>query len=149
MKILDSIEEVWVLRSEREKNLPLKELETFSSRTEKVLNNLKETSARYDFLCLFLIKTLTSQDGEHCVGYLKMMLCTTVLCMKSAGSESCIHDMCLFFHFHLHSKIQNCIVFHMKAGQLHLWRCFSITVSYFPMNSGIFPGNVCHINIKR
>lgn len=109
MKIFDSVEDVWVPCTEREKNLPLKELETFSSRTEKVLHNLKETSARYDFLCLFLIKTLTSQDGEHCVGYLKMMLYTTVLCMKSAGSESCIHDMCLFFHFHLHSEIQNCI----------------------------------------
>lgn len=74
-------------------------METFSSRTEKVLCNLKKTSAIYHF-CLFLIKTPALQDGELIFSYLKTkMLCSIMLHIKHTGSESCIIYMFYYLFY--------------------------------------------------
>lgn len=60
----------------------------FNSEAEEVLPNLKETSARYCFVYLFLVKML-SQDGEHFFDYLKIkMLCSVMLYIEHSGPES-------------------------------------------------------------
>lgn len=75
-------------------------------KTEKVLHNLKETSAMHCFLSLFLVKTLVSQDGELFFGCLQVkMLHAVLLHIKHSGPESCIIDMFLLFLFLLDPEL--------------------------------------------
>lgn len=81
-------------------------MEIFSSKIEKVVHNLKETSAMFCFLCLFLVKTLVSQDGDLIFGCLKnKMLCTVTLHIKHSGPESCVIDISLLFLFLLDPEL--------------------------------------------